>query len=86
MASRRESRDLVVDKRREHRTSYHTQEAWGRARSSDRDVDRDLKMEKEQERSRNREVNWVHRREKERERSCERHRRDVEKGWKRGGC
>ncbi|KAL5179793.1 Serine/threonine-protein kinase PRP4 [Glycine soja] len=79
MASRRESRDLVVDKRREHRTSYHTQEAWGRARSSDRDVDRDLKMEKEQERSRNREVNWVHRREKERERSCERHRRDVEK-------
>ncbi|RDY02047.1 Serine/threonine-protein kinase PRP4-like protein, partial [Mucuna pruriens] len=79
MSSRRENRDLVVEKRREHRASYHIREAWGR----DRDVDRDLKMEKEQERSRNREFNWVHRREKERERSHERHRRDVEKDRRR---
>ncbi|KAK7348772.1 hypothetical protein VNO80_23439 [Phaseolus coccineus] len=72
MASRWENRDLV-DERREPRASYHV-----RDRSRDKDVKRDLKMEKEQERSRNMEVDWVLRREKELERSHERHRRNGE--------
>ncbi|KAK7310038.1 hypothetical protein RJT34_07236 [Clitoria ternatea] len=70
------SRDLVVDERREHTTSYHIREARDKDRSRDRDVDRDLKMAKEQERRRNREVGWGHRREKEHERSHERLRKD----------
>ncbi|TKY69373.1 Serine/threonine-protein kinase PRP4-like [Spatholobus suberectus] len=83
MASRRENRDLVVDKRREHRASHHIREARGRDRSRDRDVEWDLKTEKEQERGRKREVNWVCRSEKERERSHERHGRDVDKDRRR---
>ncbi|CAJ1932323.1 unnamed protein product [Sphenostylis stenocarpa] len=80
MASRRENRDLVVDKRREHRASYHNREARerDRDRSRDKDVKRDSKMEKEQERNRNMEVDWVLRREKERERSHERYRGNLE--------
>lgn len=77
MASRWENRDLV-DKRSEHRASYHVQEARDRDRCRDRYVKRDLKMEKEQERSRNMEVDGVLRREKELERSNERHRRNGE--------
>ncbi|XP_027913453.1 serine/threonine-protein kinase prpf4B-like isoform X3 [Vigna unguiculata] len=74
MASRWENRDLV-DKRSEHRASYHVVEARDRGRdrnrSRDKDVKRDLKMEKEQE-------SWVFRREKEHERSHERHKRNGE--------
>lgn len=81
---RHRSRDLVADDRREHSSSFYSREASDRGRSKDRDVDRDLRREKERERSRNREGDRVLRREKERERSHERDRRNAEKDRSRG--
>ncbi|KAI4313946.1 hypothetical protein L6164_026888 [Bauhinia variegata] len=91
----RGSKELTAYDGREHSTSYssryigkgdrhHCRETQNRERSKERDVDRDLRREKERERSRHREIDRVLRREKERERSHERDRRDVEKDRSRG--
>lgn len=81
---RHSSKDLVEDDKLEHSTRYHSRDVRDRDRathrSRNRDVDRDLHREKKREETcRNKEVDWVRRSEKERGRSHDRHRRDIEK-------
>ncbi|KAI5401537.1 hypothetical protein KIW84_066131 [Lathyrus oleraceus] len=78
------SKDLVEGDKQEHSTRYQSREARDRDRatyrSRDRDVDRDLHREKKGEETNNyKEVDWMRRREKERGRSHDRPRRDIEK-------
>ncbi|MED6206795.1 hypothetical protein PIB30_030112 [Stylosanthes scabra] len=70
--------DLLVDDRRGRSSRYHSREARDRNGSRDSYVDRDLYREKKRdEASRNREVDWVHKSEKEHEKSYDRDRRDT---------